>query len=138
MRKKMANKILLIFILLSVWGAASVTPMAKTIYMKDTDVAQIKINLGRSTILSFPTKPSKVLVNRNIFTIEYIDNDIAITSIDPNAKCNLVVYLQGRRFSFDLITAKSGDEIILIRDAHTKKKRKSNGSRSKSIHSRKH
>lgn len=116
---------------LSVPIFAAVTPAATTLYMKDTDVARVTVMLGRSAILSFPTRPSKVVLgNKNLFAVEYIENDLAISALAPHARCNLVVYLQGRRFSFDIVaSATSGDEILLIRDAMLKPKaKKRNGS----------
>lgn len=102
--------------------ASDVRPNAKTLYMKDTDVASIRVVLGRSTILNFPTKPSKIVLgNKNHFAVEYIESDVAISALHPQARCNLVVYLQGRRFSFDLTTSSAGgDEIILVRDGYLK------------------
>ena len=106
-------------------GATDVTPRAKTLYMKDTDVASVRVALGRSTILSFPARPSKIVLgNKNHFAVEYIESDVAISALHPQARCNLVVYLQGRRFSFDLTTQlTNGDEIILVRDGFLKPKK---------------
>ena len=110
---------------LAVTGAvwAAVTPAAKTLYMKDTDVARVAVALGRTTILSFPTRPSKVVLgNKNLFAVEYIESDLAISALHAQAKSNLVVYLQGRRFTFDVVAAQTGgDEILLIRDAMLKR-----------------
>ena len=64
---------LLLIILLSTPVIAGVTTAAKTLYMKDTDVARVTVPLGRSVILSFPTRPSKVVLgNKNLFAVEYI------------------------------------------------------------------
>lgn len=120
---------LILLMLMSFGAFANVTPVAKTLYMKDTDVAHVKVLLGQSTILSFPTKPSKVVLgNRNVFGVEYIENDLAISALHPQARCNLVVYLPGRRFSFELMASiKGGDKILLIRDAMLEKKSKKKG-----------
>ena len=126
MKKRTKNKclVLILFILSTGTLSAQVSPRAKTLYMSDTDVARIQVILGRSAILSFPTKPSKVVLgNKNHFAVEYIENDIALSALHPNARCNLVIYLQGRRFSFDLVTVMNGtDEIIVVRDPPLRKK----------------
>lgn len=111
----------------------AVTSAAKTLFMKDTDVARVTVALGRSTILSFPTRPSKVVLgNKNLFAVEYIDSDLAISALHPQARSNLVVYLQGRRFSFDVVAAAGGgDEILLIRDALLKQPNKKSKWKSK-------
>ncbi|MBI3294433.1 MAG: hypothetical protein HYZ71_06850 [Deltaproteobacteria bacterium] len=116
----------LFVLLLAGLSWAAVTPAAKTLYMRDTDVARVTVKLGQSTILSFPTKPSKVVLGgKNVFGVEYIDSDLAISALIPHAHSNLVVYLPGRRFSFDLsASTNSGDEILLIRDAMLKRKKK--------------
>ena len=114
--------------------ATVVRPGARTLYMEDTDVATVRVALGRSTILNFPTKPNKVVLgNKNHFAVEYIESDIAISALHAQAHCNLIVYLQGRRFSFDLTTAvASGDEILLIRDGYLKPQKDSWKSKPKS------
>ena len=121
----MRSKVFLIGLCLASWCLATeVRSRAKTLYMKDTDVAAVRVTLGRSTILSFPAKPNKIVLgNKNHFAVEYIESDVAISALHPQAHCNLIVYLQGRRFSFDLTTTYSiGDEILLIRDGYLKPK----------------
>lgn len=119
-----SSSLLLWVLLVPLAIATDVQSKAKTLYMKDTDVASIRVVLGRSMILNFPTRPSKIVLgNKNHFAVEYIESDVAISALHPQAHCNLVVYLQGRRFSFDLTTALSGgDEIILVRDGYLKPK----------------
>jgi len=118
-----SNALLLLALILSQISLGAVTSVAKTLYMKDTDVARVTVTLGRTTILSFPTRPSKVVLgNKNLFAVEYVESDLAISALHPQARCNLVVYLQGRRFSFDVVASPgSGDEILLIRDALLKR-----------------
>jgi hypothetical protein len=54
--------------------------------------------------------------------VEYVENDLAISALKPNSNSNLFVYLEGRRFGFDLRTISvGGDEIILVRDSDDKK-----------------
>ena len=91
---------------------------ARTIYMNDKKMEPISVGLGRSTILSFPMKPNKVIFgNQGLFAVEYVDNDLAIAALRPGAHSNLFVYVEGRRFGFDLATSGgAGDEIVLIRD----------------------
>ncbi len=81
-------------------------------------IAEIKIST-KGTVLSFPTKPQKVILGRkNSFGLEYVENDIAISPLSSAASSNLTVYLEGRRYSFKLSTSESrGDEIVLIRDS---------------------
>lgn len=73
----------------------------------------------RGTVLSFPIKPSKVILGRaGTFGIEYVENDLAISPLATSARSNLFVYLFGRRFSFDLIaSAQGGSPVIRVLDA---------------------
>ncbi len=89
----------------------------RTLKLNDKTVAHIKVS-PKGTVLSFPTKPSKVIVgSRGMFGLEYVANDIAISSLSKNSRSNMFVYLDGRRFTFDLSTSEvDGDQIILIRD----------------------
>jgi hypothetical protein len=92
---------------------------ARTLKLTEKQVATIAVTPGRTTILSFPSRPIKVILgNRGVFAVEYVENDLAIAALAPGAHSNLFVYLEGRRFAFSLSTnAGLGDEIILVRDA---------------------
>lgn len=90
----------------------------RTLRLNQQTIGQIKVTPGKTTILSFPSKPSKVVLGgQGMFAVEYIENDIAIAALRGNAHSNIFVYLDGRRFAFDLSTAPSnGDEVVFIRD----------------------
>lgn len=112
-------KNLIMYLILSLYQASPVYALkAKTMILSDKKVAKIKLTPGRSTILSFPMKPTKVILgNSGVFTVEYVENDIAIAALMSPARSNMFVYLYGRRFAFDLITVnRRGDEIVIIRD----------------------
>jgi hypothetical protein len=89
----------------------------KTLYMEESTVAQVPVST-KGMVLSFPTKPSKVILgNGSSFSVEYVENDIAITPMSIHSRANLFVYMLGRRFSFDLITSPSaGNAIVMVRD----------------------
>lgn len=90
----------------------------KTVYLSDTQVAAIPV-LIRGTVLSLPTKPTKVILgNTGSFGIEYVENDLAISPLRTNARSNLFVYMLGRRFTFDLrVSEAGGQSIVVVRDA---------------------
>ena len=64
-------------------------------------------------------KPTKVILgSRGLFAIEYVENDVAIAPLTPQARSNLFAYVEGRRFAFDLVPAgAAADEVVLVRDA---------------------
>ena len=90
---------------------------ARTIRLDDKKIAPIYVRVGHSTILSFPVKPAKVVVgNTGAFSVQYIENDLAISPLVPGVSSNVFVYLQGRRFGFDLVPNQGSDEIVIVRD----------------------
>jgi len=89
-----------------------------TLRLKSEVIGKIRVTPGRSTVLSFPSKPLKVILgNKGVFAIQYVENDLAIAALTPGAQSNMFVYLEGRRFAFDLRAVPSGgDEMVFIRD----------------------
>ena len=104
-------------------GVLALASNARSVYLTDKKMEPIQVGAGRSTILSFPSRPTKVILgSQGMFAIEYVENDIAINALHSPARSNLFVYLEGRRFGFDLRTVgEVGDEIILVRDADERK-----------------
>jgi hypothetical protein len=95
-------------------------PRVETLYMDEAHVAQITISQA-GTVISFPAKPSKVLLGRSgSFALEYIESDLALTPLQPGSTSNLFVYLLGRRFSFVLRGAPVGPSIVKVFDAKEK------------------
>lgn len=96
---------------------------ARTVFLSDKKMQPITVGAGRSTILSFPSKPAKVILgNQGMFAVEYVENDLAIAALRHPASSNLFVYLEGRRFGFELrTTSEGGDQIVLVRDSDERK-----------------
>lgn len=99
--------------------AQEVRKDVRMVKLDQTTVARILVSPGRSTILSFPSKPAKVILgNQGVFAVEYVENDLAIAALSGHSHSDLFVYLQGRRFAFDLTAIPvGGDTIVLVRDA---------------------
>lgn len=91
----------------------------RTVKLNQMKVAKVFVSPGRSTILSFPTKPTKVILgNQGVFAVEYVENDLAIAALSSHSHSDLFAYLEGRRFAFDLVAVPSnGDTIVLVRDS---------------------
>ena len=89
-----------------------------TMRLNDHQIVQVSIS-NRGTILSFPAKPTKVILgNAGSFGIEYVENDSAISPLKSGARSNLFVYLHGRRFSFDLRSLPgTGASLVIVKDA---------------------
>lgn len=116
--------VVVVHILLCCLAVKSFASEVKMIRLSEMIVAKVYIST-RGTVLSFPTKPSKVILGRaNSFGIEYVENDLAISPLSLSARSNLFVYLFGRRFAFDLVASpESGTSVIQIRDALEIKKK---------------
>jgi hypothetical protein len=100
------------------WMESAFAQEVTTVYLSDTQVAPITVSV-RGTVLSFPAKPSKVILgNTGSFGVEYVENDLAVSPLTTNARSNLFVYMLGRRFALDLrTTIPGGASIVVIRDA---------------------
>ena len=109
---------ILIFLLLSAFTINAFSDEVKIIRLDDKTIGKVLIST-RGTVLSFPIKPSKVILGRSgTFGIEYVENDLAISPLSVSARSNLFVYLFGRRFSFDLVTSpQGGSPVIRVLDA---------------------
>lgn len=102
--------------------AASFAKMPRTLYLGDTKMETITVSPNRTVILSFPTRPSKIVLGqKSLFAVEYVEQDLAISPLRMSAASNLFVYLEGRRFGFNLITGSGGDDIVVIRDSKEEK-----------------
>lgn len=111
---------LILCTLISVTGMAkpaSSSKKEKTLICDDSRTQQVRVSLGRLTILNFPVTPKEILPGENSFDFRQIKNDLAIKSLRPGARTNVFVYMAERRCAFDLVTVGSGgDDIIFIRD----------------------
>lgn len=99
------------------------TKSGRTAYMSEDKLIRVNVTPGRSTILSFPSKPTKVILgNSGLFAVEYVESDLALAALQAPARSNLFVYLRGRRYGFDLGTVSSGgDDVLFIRDGKSRK-----------------
>ncbi len=112
-----------ICLVLALIGSVAMASQARTVFLTDKRMEPIHVGTGRSTILSFPAHPSKVIMgSQGQFAIEFVENDLAISALRLGAHSNVFVYLEGRRFGFELVTTPGGgDEIVLVRDKDDQK-----------------
>ncbi len=113
----------LFLLLVLFFSSSSEARNARTIRLDDKKTEAVRVITSYTTVLSFPTRPTKVIIgNKGLFAVEYIEADLAITALRSGARSNLFVYLEGRRFGFDLVAvSEGGDEIVLVRDIAEKK-----------------
>jgi len=88
-----------------------------TIICDEKRPQKVKIALGRITVINFPFKPKEVVPGGMSFDFKKIKNDLVIKAMRPQGSTNLLVYLEDRRCSFDLVTVThGGDDILVVRD----------------------
>lgn len=89
----------------------------KSITCDDKKPKLIRVTSGRVTVLNFPFKPKEVVLGSQIFDFKQIKNDLVIMATHAKGQTNVVVYLEERRCSFNLVTVKSGgDDILIVKD----------------------
>lgn len=93
-------------------------PKIKNVYCDESKLVPINVKPTYTTIINFPIKPDNVILgSKNLFSVEYIKNDLAVNSLSYSSKTNLFVYLLGRRCGFELKSSNSDhDNLILVRD----------------------
>lgn len=86
---------------------------------EESKMTEVFVKPEFTTIINFPIRPENVVLGgKNQFTVDYIKNDIALTSLSSISRTNLFVYLLGRRCGFQLITSRQNyDNLILVRDS---------------------
>ncbi len=113
------------FLFLMCLSGLSYAKKPRTLYLNDTKMETIYVSPNRTAILSFPTRPSKIILGqKSLFAVEYVEQDLAISPIKIPASSNLFVYLEGRRFGFNLVSGSGGDDIVVIKDAKEEKQTK--------------
>lgn len=89
----------------------------KSIICDDKKPKLIRVTFGRVTVLNFPFKPKEVVLGSQIFDFKQIKNDLVIMATRTTGQTNVVVYLEERRCSFNLVTVRSGgDDILIVKD----------------------
>ncbi|MCY4524705.1 MAG: pilus assembly protein N-terminal domain-containing protein, partial [Halobacteriovoraceae bacterium] len=89
----------------------------RTVRTNDQQIAQIRLKIGKSTLLSFPERPTKIVMgNPDFFTVEFVENDL---SLNPKGivETNLFVYTKQNVFAFLLRVASSGqyDDLVHVK-----------------------
>lgn len=110
--------VILLYVLIGIFAFETFAEEARVVRLTEGNVAKILIST-RGTVLSFPAKPTKVILGRSgSFGMEYVENDLAISPLSTSSRSNLFVYVLGRRFAFDLVaSSQAGTSVIQVRDA---------------------
>ncbi len=102
----------------------------RKIEVKTDQIVTVKTAIGIATIIQVPDRPNSIVVgDQNAFKVEYLDQAITIKPIIPNAKSNLYIYTDYRRFNVQLVTSSevSADYVVYLENP-IEKQNKSPGS----------
>jgi len=110
-------KVFLFLPVLAVAMAASAFGKApKILTLDDSDVATVHTALGFTTMLTFDSRPSTVILgDQDAFKIEYAVNGLAIKPVVPHADTNLFVFTDYDRYNFKLIAGPTADADYVLK-----------------------
>ena len=75
------------------------------------------MGIGRLTVINFPFRPKDLAPGETIFDFKQVKNDLIIRPLRSFGRTNIVVYLDERRCSYDLVIVRGdGDGILTVRD----------------------
>jgi hypothetical protein len=88
-------------------------------------IVTVRTALGIATIIQVPAPPTSLVVgDSSAFKVEYLDQAITIKPLRANAKSNLYVYTDWRRFNVQLVTGGEGaaDYVVYLEEPIPKSK----------------
>jgi hypothetical protein len=97
----------------------------RTVDVQKDQIVTVNTAIGVATIIQVPDRPTSLVVgDSEAFKIEYLDQAITIKPLRSNAKSNLYIYTDWRRFSVQLVTAShaAADYIVYLRGKQEKTK----------------
>ncbi len=94
--------------------------------VKTDQIVIVKTAIGVATIIQVPDRPTSLVVgDSEAFKIEYLDQAITIKPLRSNAKSNLYIYTDWRRFNVQLVTSsESAADYIVYLNAKQEKRPK--------------
>ncbi len=88
-------------------------------------ITNVRTALGIATIIQVPDTPNSVVVgDQSAFKVEYLDRAITIKPLNMNAKSNLYVYTDWKRYNVQLTTGSldAADYVVYLNQAAEKPK----------------
>lgn len=116
---------LFVFLILPALGHAE---RVRKVKMKRDQIVQVKTALGVATIIQVADAPTSLVVGDNeAFKVEFLEQAITIKPLHRNAKSNLYIYTEFRRFDVQLVTVdeKNADYVVYLENVVSPLKLKS-------------
>ena len=92
----------------------------KVIICSDSHAQIVRVPFNKVTTLNFPTSPKEAIAGQAGFDIKRIQQDLLIKALNAGTSTNLIVYLEGRRCLFQLVSTTGGTESYFVRDPKEK------------------
>jgi len=95
----------------------------RTLEVDNDQIVTVHTAIGVATIIQVPDRPTSLVVgDSEAFKIEYLDQAITIKPLRSNAKSNLYIYTDWKRFNVQLVTAgeTAADYIVYLKGKHKK------------------
>lgn len=118
---RIALAILMFFFVPSTWANTRV----RTVEVKKDQIVTVRSALGVATIIQVPDRPNSLVVgDQNAFKVEYLDQAITIKPLHGNARSNLYIYTDYRRFNVQLVTTNESlaDYVVYLENPQEKVK----------------
>ena len=89
----------------------------RTVYLNDSDLANIAVEFGFSTLLKFDSHPEPGLIgDQDGFKVEYLKNIVAIKPLVMKGQTNLFVFTKDGQFGFRLTAARGKhDNVVFVK-----------------------
>ncbi len=88
----------------------------KTISVDESEVAQVRVSLGYSTLLQFDSRPVQAIVgDQDSFKVEYVGNSIAIKSLMSGVSTNLFVITEYGKFNFRISSGRGFEPDYILK-----------------------
>ena len=89
----------------------------RTLHTNDQRMELVKLKMGKSTLLSFPTRPKKIVVgNPDFFEVEFVNTELTIRP-KGIAKTNMFVYTKRRIYGLliEVVSGEGYDDLIHVK-----------------------
>lgn len=109
-------------ILIGAIAAALLAPLTsfaksvKTLSVDESEVAQVRVSLGYSTLLQFDSRPVQAIVgDQDSFKVEYVGNSIAIKPLMSGVSTNLFVITEYGKFNFRISSGRGFEPDYILK-----------------------
>jgi len=103
--------------MICLWGLNSFASGIRTVHVNDSKMQNVRLRMGKATVLRFPEKPKKVVIgNQNYHSVEFIDNDVTIQPLG-DVSTNLFIYTLYHTYGFLLSVCHSCayDDLVYVK-----------------------